>query len=275
MLQTATGEPAGRWWSRRWRPPCEDGLLVAEPGAQQAVRFRHDRLREAVLAGLDPSRRRDLQLGMARRLAGGAGAVRGRRRAVPAGGRRGDDASRAAGRGRPAAPRRRPGSGDRGLRADEHAAGRRAAADRPRGDRHAGRGAHRSATPPCTAWGGWRRPTRNTGPSRRSARPRWTRVDATAVQVRSLTHRNRFAGCDRPRSGRAARARHHRPDRGPARRRGSTTSSAICTGGSTGQRRRPGPARDHRPEVARRDPADQRGPAGGVLHGRPGRRWPG
>ena len=43
---------------------------MAEPGAHQAVRFRHDRIREAVLGGLDPRRRRTLQLAMARRLAG-------------------------------------------------------------------------------------------------------------------------------------------------------------------------------------------------------------
>ncbi len=34
------------------------------------MRFRHDRIREAILAGLDPPRRRALQLAMARRLAG-------------------------------------------------------------------------------------------------------------------------------------------------------------------------------------------------------------
>jgi signal transduction histidine kinase len=50
-------------------PALEEGLLVAEPGAEQAVRFRHDRIREAVLDGLDPQRRRTLQLTMARGLA--------------------------------------------------------------------------------------------------------------------------------------------------------------------------------------------------------------
>ena len=43
---------------------------MAEPGAEQAVRFRHDRIQEAILRGLDPHRRRELQLAMARRLAG-------------------------------------------------------------------------------------------------------------------------------------------------------------------------------------------------------------
>ena len=58
------------WWSRGWRPPSSEGLLVTEPGAHPAVRFRHDRAREAILGGLDPPRRQALQLAMARRLAG-------------------------------------------------------------------------------------------------------------------------------------------------------------------------------------------------------------
>ena len=54
----------------RLAPALDEGLLVAEPGAQQAVRFRHDRIREVILGGLDPQRRGALQLAMARRLAG-------------------------------------------------------------------------------------------------------------------------------------------------------------------------------------------------------------
>ena len=50
-------------------PALAEGLLVIEPGAHPAVRFRHDRIREAVLGGLDPPRRRAMQLSMARRLA--------------------------------------------------------------------------------------------------------------------------------------------------------------------------------------------------------------
>ena len=39
-----------RWitWSCR-SPAIDDGVLVAEPGVQEAVRFRHDRTREAIL----------------------------------------------------------------------------------------------------------------------------------------------------------------------------------------------------------------------------------
>ena len=68
VLQAATGQPAEAV-EQALAPALHEGLLVVEPGAQQAVRFRHDRLREATLCGLDPPGRRDLQLGMARRLA--------------------------------------------------------------------------------------------------------------------------------------------------------------------------------------------------------------
>ncbi|MDT7568651.1 MAG: hypothetical protein QOG76_7275, partial [Pseudonocardiales bacterium] len=65
LLQTATAAPAGVV-EQALAPALEDALLVAE--AREAVRFRHDRIREAILAGLDPPRRRTLQLAMARRL---------------------------------------------------------------------------------------------------------------------------------------------------------------------------------------------------------------
>jgi signal transduction histidine kinase len=69
VLQVAAGVPADMV-EQRLAPALEEGLLVMEPGARPAVRFRHDRAREAVLGGLDPQRRRALQLAMARRLAG-------------------------------------------------------------------------------------------------------------------------------------------------------------------------------------------------------------
>jgi predicted ATPase/signal transduction histidine kinase len=68
LLHTATGEPAGAL-DHALEPALRENLLVAEPGPHQAVRFRHDRLREAILRGLGPRRRRMLQLAMARRLA--------------------------------------------------------------------------------------------------------------------------------------------------------------------------------------------------------------
>ncbi|MDX6229220.1 MAG: hypothetical protein QOI76_2610, partial [Frankiales bacterium] len=68
LLQTATAEPASGV-EQMLAPALDEGLLVVEPGAHQAVRFRHDRTREVILGGLDPGRRHTLQLTMARRLA--------------------------------------------------------------------------------------------------------------------------------------------------------------------------------------------------------------
>jgi hypothetical protein len=68
LLQAATGEPA-EMVDQALAPAFDEGLLVAEPGAHPAVRFRHDRIREAVLGRLDLERQRTVQLAMARRLA--------------------------------------------------------------------------------------------------------------------------------------------------------------------------------------------------------------
>ena len=54
LLQTATGRAGRAWWSRRWRPPSTRACWWSSPGAHEAVRFRHDRIREAILRGLDP-----------------------------------------------------------------------------------------------------------------------------------------------------------------------------------------------------------------------------
>ena len=54
---------------RHLAPALDEGLLLVEPGVHEAVRFRHDRIREAVLRGLDAQRRVPLQLAMARQLA--------------------------------------------------------------------------------------------------------------------------------------------------------------------------------------------------------------
>jgi predicted ATPase/signal transduction histidine kinase len=68
LLQAATGEPADVV-DRALAPAFDEGLLVAEPGPHPRVRFRHDRIRDAILGNLEPRRRRSLQLAMARRLA--------------------------------------------------------------------------------------------------------------------------------------------------------------------------------------------------------------
>jgi GAF domain-containing protein len=68
LLQAATAAPASVV-DQALAPALDEGLLVAEPGAHEAVRFRHDRIREVILRGIDPERRRTLHLAMARRLA--------------------------------------------------------------------------------------------------------------------------------------------------------------------------------------------------------------
>jgi signal transduction histidine kinase len=68
LLQTATGESASGL-DQTLGPAFVDSLLVAETGVRDAVRFRHDRIREVVLDGLGPQRRHALQLSIARRLA--------------------------------------------------------------------------------------------------------------------------------------------------------------------------------------------------------------
>ena len=67
-LEAAMGETAGVV-AQLLAPAIDEGVLVNEPGADRAVRFRHDRIQEQILRGLDAHRRRDLQLAMARRLA--------------------------------------------------------------------------------------------------------------------------------------------------------------------------------------------------------------
>jgi signal transduction histidine kinase len=67
VLATATGESAAAV-ELRLAPALEEGLLVMEPGTEPALRFRHDRIREAILERVDPPRRAALQLAMARRL---------------------------------------------------------------------------------------------------------------------------------------------------------------------------------------------------------------
>jgi predicted ATPase len=68
LLQTATATPAAAV-EQALAPALAEALLVAEPAVSEAVRFRHDRIREAILAGMDPPRRHTLRLAMARRLA--------------------------------------------------------------------------------------------------------------------------------------------------------------------------------------------------------------
>jgi signal transduction histidine kinase len=66
VLEIATADPR---LADVLEPALREGILVMEAGAAAAVRFRHDRIREDLLSGLGPDRRAELHLAMARRLA--------------------------------------------------------------------------------------------------------------------------------------------------------------------------------------------------------------
>jgi predicted ATPase len=68
LLSDATGQPTAEV-EERLVPALDDGLLVMEPGLEEAVRFRHDRVQEAVLQRLGPDPQRALRLRLARQLA--------------------------------------------------------------------------------------------------------------------------------------------------------------------------------------------------------------
>ena len=263
VLQAATGTPA-TMMEQALAPALEEGVLVGEPGAGEAVRFRHDRVREAVLAGLDPPRRQTLRLGMARRLA-----------AVP------ELFAVAAGQYLPVADavedpaeqrqvagllRRAAGqaalTGDYALVDALLAAALRLigpdetdALIEARTARHAalfGLGRLEEADEEYRAIEGLCPAVLD-------------RADATVVQVRSLTHRNLASGGVRPGPRIAAGARHHRPSGGPARRRaGPAVRLPVPVAGRDRRRRGPGPAGGHRPGAAGRGPADRRGRGGGL-----------
>ncbi len=68
LLSVADGHPATDT-EDLLAPALDEGLLVLEPGEPaDAVRFRHDRVHQAILDGLSPSARSALHLGLARRL---------------------------------------------------------------------------------------------------------------------------------------------------------------------------------------------------------------
>ena len=69
VLYDATGLSA-TVVGERLAPALDEGLLVLEPGSQEAVRFRHDRVQEAILHRLGTERQRAVRLGLARRLGG-------------------------------------------------------------------------------------------------------------------------------------------------------------------------------------------------------------
>ena len=265
VLQAATGTP-GTVMEQALAPALAEGVLVGEPGAGEAVRFRHDRVREVVLAGLDPERRQALRLGMARRLA-----------AVP------ELFAVAAGQYLPVAD----AVEDPAERRQVAGLLRRAAAQAALIGDHALVDALLAAALPLI------------GPEEtdalieaRTARHaalfslgRLEEADeeyraieglCPAVLDRADTHRGAgaqpgpappFWGGGRPGPGIAAGARRRRPGGGPAARRaGPPVRLPVPVAGRDRRRGGPGPARGHRPGAAGRVPADRRGRGGGLQH---------
>ncbi|HZN77486.1 MAG TPA: diguanylate cyclase [Micromonosporaceae bacterium] len=69
VLNHASGLPAPVV-EERLAAALDEGLLVLEPGAQEAARFRHDRVQESILHRMGPQREHDVRLDLARRLGG-------------------------------------------------------------------------------------------------------------------------------------------------------------------------------------------------------------
>ena len=68
LLAAAIAEPP-ELVEQRLAPALDEGVLIIGTGAQEAVQFGHDRIREAVLRSLNDEQRRGLHLTIARRLA--------------------------------------------------------------------------------------------------------------------------------------------------------------------------------------------------------------
>ena len=217
LLQAATGEPAGAV-DQALAPALEEGLLVAEPGPHPAVRFRHDRIREVVLDRLEPGRRRAVQLAMARRLAAvpelfaaaaeqylpGVGAV--------------TDAAEK----RQVVGLLRRAAGQAALIGDYalvNALLTAALAAVDPGQTATLAEVHTGRHAAVYGLGRLEEADEEYRTIERLCPAVLDRADATTVQVRSLTHRTRFAEAIGLRPGVPAGNRHHRPGRGPARSR--------------------------------------------------------
>ena len=181
-----------------------------------------------------------------------------------------DDADGAASGGAAAAARRRPGDVDRRLRAGERAAGGRAAAGRP-GETATLVEVHTGRHAALFSLGAWTRRTRSTArstrlcPHRAGARGRDGGAGAQPDPPEP------FRRGDRLWPEVAARAR-HRPSRPRTGSPPSSTASSrhlyrwLDDTDAADDLARP---EHHRPDAARRDPPDQRDPAGGLLRRRP------
>ena len=267
LLQAATAEPAGVV-DQRLAPALDEGLLVVEPGAHEAVRFRHDRIREVILGGLDPQRRRTLQLAMARRLAAAPELFAvAAEQYLPVVDAVDDPAER-----RQVVALLRRAADQAGLIGDYALVNALLAAalrlDRP-GDTATLVEVHTDRHAALYSLGRLDDADEEYRTIERLCPAALGRAAATCVQVRSLTHRNRFAeaiglglaslrelGIAVPAADRLPAELDHQFD------------LSVPVAGPHRSRGRSGSAGDHRADAARRDPSDQRGPAGGLLRRR-------
>ena len=228
-IHTATGEPAAAV-ERLLAPALDDGLLIAEPGLNAAVRFRHDRIRETILDRLGERHRRGLQLAMARRLAAVPEFVAvAAEQYLPVVDALDDpDERRRVARLLQRAADQGAMIGDNRLVNALLLGG--AAADRPGGDGRADRSAHcppRRVVRPGAPRRGRRRLPRDRGPGGDSVTARRRDGGTGARPHPPQPHpRSPRAGL-----GGAGRAR-HRGRRSTGSPPTSTTSSLTCTGGS-------------------------------------------
>ena len=274
LLQAATGEPADVV-DQALAPALDEGLLVAEPGAHPAVRFRHDRIREAVLGRLEPQRRQALQLAMARRLAAVPELFAvAAEQYLPVADAVGDAAER-----RQVAGLLRRAAGQATLIGDYalvNALLTAALAAVDPGETATLAEVHTGRHAALYCLGRLEEADEEYRTIERLCPAVLDRADATAVQVRSVTHRTRFAealglgleslrelGITVPAADRLAAELDHQ------------FGYLVPVAGPHRSRRRPGPAGPHRPHAARRVRPDQRNPAGGLLRSATPPRSPG
>ena len=251
-----TGEPASVV-EQRLAPALDDGLLVVEPGRTRQCASATTASARRSSTGCSRRDGSELQLAMARRLAAAPELFAvAAEQYLPAVDAIDDPAERRQVGGRCCAR----AAGKAAMIGDNRLVNALLAAalrlDRPERDRHADRDARRPPRRAVRHWRAWRRPTQEYRAIAGLSHQRLQRADATAVQVRSLTHRNRFRealrlGLESLRElGIAVPAAGRSPP-------SSTASSTTCTGGSTAATIRS--ARQITdPTAARRGPSDQR-----------------
>ena len=269
LLQAATGEPAA-WWTRRWHPPWRRACWWPSPGRIRRCGSGTTGSARRSWAGWTRERRRALQLAMARRLAAVPELFAvAAEQYLPVADAVGDAAER-----RQVVGLLRRAAGQATLTGDYalvHALLTAALAAVDPGETATLAEVHAGRHAALYGLGRLEEADEVYRTIERLCPAVLDRADATAVQVRSVTHRTRFAealglgleslrelGITVPAADRLAAELDHQ------------FGYLVPVAGPHRSRRRPGPAGPHRPRAARRVRPDQRDPAGGLLRRRPG-----